>query len=145
MKTLVFSVEIFADSEHVWKTLWENESYTCWTKPFTEGCTYETEAFAEGNDITFLSPTGDGMSSKIVSYKHREFVAFEHFGMIVNGVKSTFKAEDDHHQYLETYQLEKNENSVTLTVKVDTLEPWEAMMSTSFPQALKIIKELSEQ
>lgn len=39
----------------------------------------------------------------------------------------------------------KNENSVTLTVKVDTLEPWEAMMSTSFPQALKIIKELSEQ
>ncbi|HQN57635.1 MAG TPA: hypothetical protein PLR24_10370 [Saprospiraceae bacterium] len=46
---------------------------------------------------------------------------------------------------METYQPEKNENSATLTVKVDTLEPWEAMMSTSFPQALKIIKELSEQ
>lgn len=144
MKTLKFEIQIHSSIETVWKTLWDKETYTKWTKPFTEGCYYETESFTEGNEVKFLSPNGDGMLSTIVSLKQQEFVAFEHLGMIVNGEKSTFKTESDNHQYLETYQLIKNENSVTLIAKIDTLEPWEDTMNTTFPQALQIIKELSE-
>ncbi|MBK7099816.1 MAG: hypothetical protein IPH58_17845 [Sphingobacteriales bacterium] len=145
MKTLTFKITINSNPEKIWKTLWDKESYTEWTKPFTEGCYYETESFTVGNEIKFLSPSGDGMLSKISSLQPNDFVAFEHLGMIMNGEKSSFKAENDNHQYLETYQLIQNENSVALTAKVDTLEPWEETMNTSFPRALEIIKKLSEQ
>lgn len=145
MKTLIFNIEINAYPENIWKKLWDKETYTKWTKPFTEGCYYETESFTVGNEIKFLSPSGDGMLSKISSLKANEFVAFEHLGMIMNGEKISFKAENENHQCLETYQLVQNENLVTLTTKVDTLEPWEKIMNTAFPQALEIIKKLSEQ
>jgi len=144
MKTLIFEIEIQSNVEKIWKSLWDKDYYTQWTKPFTEGCYYETTTFSEGNHIKFLSPSGDGMLSKIVSLKPQEFVAFEHLGMIMNGKESSFKAENDNHQYLETYHLLQNENTVILTVKVDTLEPWEDMMNQSFPKALQIVKELSE-
>ncbi len=144
MKTLTFNIEIQAIPEKIWDVLWTKESYTKWTKPFAEGCYYETESFAEGNEIKFLSPSGDGMLSKIVSLEPQEYVAFEHLGMIINSEKSSFKAEGDNHQYLETYQLVESENSTTLTTKVDTLEPWEETMNTAFPKALQIIKKLSE-
>lgn len=144
MKTLIFSIEIQSNSEKIWDTLWNKEKYTKWTKPFTEGCYYETASFTEGSEIKFLSPSGDGMLSKIATLKPQEYVAFEHLGMVMNGEKTFFKSEDDKHQYLETYLLVQNPNSITLTATVDTLEPWEETMNTAFPQALQIVKELTE-
>ena len=145
MKTLKFTIEILAQPEKVWNALWDKQHYTQWTKPFTEGCYYETEAFTEGSKINFLSQNGDGMISKIAVLHPGEYVAFEHLGMVYQGKESSFKTADDTHQYLETYRLTANENGTTLTVEVDTLEPWEESMNTSFPKALQIVKEISEQ
>lgn len=144
MKTLTFNIEIQSNIEKIWNVLWNKENYTKWTKPFTEGCYYETESFAEGSEIKFLSPSGDGMLSKITYLKPYEYVAFEHLEMEMNGEKISFKSKDDKHQYLETYRLVQLPNSVLLTATVDTLEPWENTMNTAFPQALQIIKEISE-
>lgn len=144
MKTLIFKISIQAKPEEVWGSLWNKENYTKWTKPFTEGCYYEVESFSEGNEIKFLSLSGDGMLSKIITLKPQEYVAFEHLSMVMNGQEVSFKPEGDKHNYVESYELSEDENSTTLTVKVDTLEAWEEIMSSSFPQALQVVKELSE-
>ncbi len=143
MKTLAFSVEIKAKPEKIWNVLW-SDTYTKWTEPFTKGCYYETSSFSEGNEIRFLAPGGDGMLSKIVSLKPIEFVAFEHVGILMNGEITFFKEKNDNQHYLETYQLVQHKNAVILTAKVDTLDPWEVTLNTTFPKALEIIKELAE-
>lgn len=145
MKTLQYSIEIKAMPETIWQKLWNKEDYTKWTKPFTEGCYYETESFEEGNAIYFLAPNGDGMISKIVTLKPNEYVAFEHLGMKMNGEETSFKAENDSHNYIESYELIENGEMTTLIAKVDTLEPWVESMNNSFPKALEIVKQLSEE
>lgn len=144
MKTLIYTIEIKANKDKVWQSLWEKENYTIWTAPFTPGCYYETTSFSEGNEIRFLASNGDGMISKIVKLQPQEHIAFEHLSMLENGTISSLKTNEDSHAYIESYTLQENENSVTLIVKVDTLEPWEETMNNSFPKALQIVKELSE-
>jgi hypothetical protein len=144
MKTLTFTIEILSNKKNIWDVLWGKESYTKWTKPFMEGCYYETESFSKGNEIKFLAPNGDGMISKIADLQSQDYVAFEHLSMLEKGKESSFKTDGDAHQYIESYQLIENEKSVTLIAKVDTLESWVEMMNNSFPKALQIVKKISE-
>jgi hypothetical protein len=144
MKTLTFEINILAKAKKIWETLWNEESYTQWTKPFAEGCTYKTDEFGEGNSILFLSKNGDGMVSRIDKLIPNRLVAFEHLGMLEQGKETSFRNENDQHRYIESYELVENENTTQLLVKVDTLEPWENTMNQTFPKALEIIKALSE-
>ena len=144
MRTLTFEINIQAKAEKIWKTLWDKETYTLWTAPFAEGCSYETTSFAEGNTILFLAKNGDGMVSRISKLTPQVGVSFEHVAMLVQDKEIAFRTEEDTHQYLESYELLEHESTTLLLVKVDTLEPWENTMNTTFPKALEIIKTLSE-
>ncbi len=144
MTTLEFKIEILAKPVKIWQKLWNQEDYMNWTKPFAEGCYYETESFIEGSAINFLASSGDGMISKIITLKPNEYIAFEHLAMIMNGEECSFKEENDNHIYIESYQLIDKGDFTILIAKVDTLEPWVESMNNSFPKALEIVKQISE-
>lgn len=145
MKTLTYTIEIQADKDKIWQSLWEGENYTKWTTPFSEGLYIERESFSEGSEIRFFAPNGDAMISKIVNLQPNEYVAFEHLSMMHNGEISSFNKDGETNQYFESYRLVDNENSVTLVAKVDTLESEEKSMDKTFLKALQIVKQLSEQ
>nr|WP_288934111.1 SRPBCC domain-containing protein [uncultured Allomuricauda sp.] len=145
MKTLTYKIEIQAGKDKVWESLWDKENYTKWTKPFSEGLYIETESFSEGSEIRFFAPNGDAMISKIINLQPREYVAFEHLSMMQNGEISSFNKDGETNQFFESYRLIDNESSITLVAKVNTLESEEKSMDKTFPKALQIVKELSEQ
>ncbi len=144
MKTLTYQTEIQANKDKIWEVLWGKENYTKWTKPFTEGCYYETDSFSPGNEIRFLAPNGDGMISKIVELQPQEYVAFAHIAMLENGKIITLSEDKESKPFIESYRLIENGTTITLKAQVDTLQPWEESMNSSFPKALQLVKELSE-
>ncbi|MEO2052013.1 MAG: hypothetical protein ABGX00_09590 [Allomuricauda sp.] len=145
MKTLTYTIEIQAGKDKIWESLWDKDNYTKWTKPFSEGLYFETASFSEGSEIRFFAPNGDAMISKIINLQPKEYIAFEHLSMMQNGKISAFNNEGENNQFFESYQLVENESSVTLKAKVNTLESEEKSMDKTFPKALQIVKELSEQ
>lgn len=145
MKTLTYTIEIQAGKDKIWESLWDKDNYTKWTKPFSEGLYFKTASFSEGSEIRFFAPNGDAMISKIINLQPKEYIAFEHLSMMQNGEISAFNNEGETNQFFESYQLVENESSVTLIAKVNTLESEEKSMDKTFPKALQLVKELSEQ
>jgi len=144
VKTLTYKIEIQASKDKIWESLWDKDNYTKWTKPFSEGLYFETESFSEGSEIRFVAPSGDAMISKIVNLYSKEFVAFEHLSMMQNGEISSFIEDGEANQFFESYRLIENESSITLIAQVNTLESEEKSMDKTFPKALQIVKDLSE-
>lgn len=82
MIKLEFKVNINCTPEHLWLCLWESEYYKQWTRIFTPGSYYKTEAFIQGSIIHFLSPEGHGMYSRIETLEPNKYIVFKHLGDI---------------------------------------------------------------
>lgn len=144
IKKLVFEVNIKASREKVWEKLWDKESYTLWTKPFTEGSYYEGE-LKEGNRVHLLSPTGEGMYSDIEILQENELLIFKHIGMLKD--KKELPLDEETKTWtgcFESYRLKQNDGSTLVIVEVDTIENYVDWMNKSFPMALQELKKISE-
>ena len=144
IKKLVFEVNIKASREKVWEKLWDKESYTLWTKPFTEGSYYEGE-LKEGNRVHLLSPTGEGMYSDIEILRENELLIFKHIGMLKD--KNELPLDEETKRWsgcFESYRLKQNDGSTLVIVEVDTIKNYVDWMNKSFPVALQELKKISE-
>ena len=144
MKTLKFSVHIAAPKEIVWNVLWNDESYKRWTSVFHEG-SYAVSDWKEGSKILFLSPSGEGMNSVIERKVPNEVMSFKHLGMVQNGIEQP--ADEETKKWsgaLESYYLHEEDGISELKVELDTVEENVQYFETTFPLALKKVKELAE-
>jgi len=139
MEKLTFTRQIDAPSEHVWKCLWEEESYKYWTSVFYPGSYAEID-WQEGGEARFLSPEGDGMWSVVKSYSPGREVVFEHQGEIKKGNKEKTKWAGS----TEAYAIKEVEGSTELVVTMDTIEESRAYFESTFPKALDRLKEFAE-
>jgi len=140
MQKLQFSTRINAPKEKIWELLWSEEGYRKWTSVFSEG-SYAESDWEEGSPIRFLSPSGDGMYSRIQRKVPNRVMIFEHEGEIRDGKETPTSWAGS----TEGYFLEDAGEGTELKVELDTTEDAAAYFNTAFPKALEIVRELAEQ
>lgn len=141
IKTISFSIHIDSKREKIWSVLWNPTTYEKWTSVFTEGSHYEGE-IRQGNTIQFLGKDGGGMSSHIEKLIENEQMVFAHQKELKNGVEtdSTWQGAK------EIYYLKKeNDTGIELQVIMDITPDMEDYFNKTFPKALALIKQISEQ
>jgi uncharacterized protein YndB with AHSA1/START domain len=144
MKTLKFTTSINASAEKLWQTLWEDATYRQWTSLFSEG-SHAVSSWKEGERILFLGANGDGMFSEIAKLTPNAYMAFRHLGMIKDGVEQPATEETKGWSgAMETYTLQVNGNSVTLTATIDSVDEFAPYFEEKFPLALGKLKDLAE-
>ena len=145
MEKINFTTNINAPREKVWKVLWDDDSYRKWTSVFTEGSYAETDDWKEGSKVLFLSPSGDGMVSKVASNKKNEFMSFEHLGVVKNGVEDTeSESVKGWAGARENYTLKEENGKTKLVVDMDSTDEFKDYFAKTFPVALEKVKELAE-
>lgn len=145
MQTLLFSTQIAASPEQVWKSLWESENYQAWTSVFCEGSHYKTDSFTEGSRIHLLAPNGEGMYSILDKIIENQFLAFRHLGVMKDFEEVPPNDETQAWENaIESYELKAEHNGTGLYVRVDTLPEYVNHMNQTFPRALAKLKEMAE-
>lgn len=143
MKTLQFSITIFAPKETVWATLWQDASFRVWANFIDEG-TYMKGTLQEGNEVQFLSAVnGYGVTSLVEKLRKNELLVLRHSADTKEAGRRKRKKEWT--GGLERYTLTENMGITTLQVELDTPEELETAFQQQFPQALACIKKLAEQ
>ncbi|MEP6951241.1 MAG: SRPBCC domain-containing protein [Ginsengibacter sp.] len=140
MTTLKFPIKINATKEKVWETLWNDSTYREWTAAFMEG-SYAESDWNEGSKILFLTPKGDGMFGIIEKKIPNEQMTFRHLGEVKNGIEET----KDWGTALESYHLEEKDGVTELNVEMSATPELEQYFNDTFPKALNILKQISEQ
>jgi uncharacterized protein YndB with AHSA1/START domain len=141
LKRITFSIHIASDRNTVWNILWNPETYEEWSSMFSEGSHCKGE-LKQGNTIHFLNKDGAGISSHIEKLKENEQLVFANHKELKNGVEIGNSWEGAK----EIYNLkDKGEHATGLQVRVDTTPDMEGYFQQRFPQALAMVKRLSEQ
>lgn len=144
MKKLVFNTQINASKEKVWFSLWDDENYENWTTVYCDGF-YAVSSWEAGSKIYFLSPSGDGMYSKITSKKPFDSITFKHVGNLINfkemplDEETKLWTESDEH-----YSLTEENGITQLTITINSLDHYIAFYEGVIPKALEKIKAIAE-
>lgn len=144
---MTFDITISAPREKVWRTLWDNDTYSAWTAPFAEGSRAATD-WKKGSKILFLDGKGSGMISKVEEVITNEFMGITHVGVVKNGVESM--DDEEARQWsgaYENYTLKETNGKTHLHVEMGGIEipaEYEDYFKNTWPAALNKLKELSE-
>ncbi len=145
METMHFSTQINAPREKVWDIMLSKDTYEEWTKAFDPGSQYVGD-WNEGSEILFLGADGQtGMASKIKESRKPEFISIEHVGIVKDGVVDTTSEEAKKWApSFENYTFKEADGGTELSVSLDVLPEHKSMFDQSWPEALKLLKELAE-
>lgn len=143
-KHLRYSTTIAAPVATVWRLMTSHGSYERWTAPFAEGSTFDG-AWDQGAKIRFLAPSGDGMVSEIAENRKHAYLSIRHLGFLANGVEDTTSdAVRAWAPAYENYTFTAVPEGTRLDIDMDVSEEWEEHMDAAWPQALAVLKEMSE-
>ena len=145
-KTKQIQVEttIKAPAEVVWEVLFGKETFTHWTAPFGEGATFEG-SWNEGERIRFLSPSGDGVVSKIAENRPNEFLSILHIGQIHDGKDDTeSESVREWAPVFENYTLSAVPGGTRVTIDQEITGEWEQVTKETWPKALELVKRICE-
>ncbi|MCW5962313.1 MAG: SRPBCC domain-containing protein [Pyrinomonadaceae bacterium] len=144
MEKLKYTEQIDAPREKVWQTLWNDETYRQWTKPFSEQ-SHASSDWKLGSRVEFHDGNNNGMYSEIDALTPDEFMSFKHLGMFKDGKDVPFEGDlSGWANAHETYRLTENNGGTELYVEVDAVASFVDFMNEKMPQALGIVKRLSE-
>lgn len=139
-----FTVTIRANPAVVWHHITAIQSYKHWTSAFADGSYFEG-TWDLGSRIQFLSPSGDGMVAEIAERRQNEFISIRHLGFIANGIEDTSSdAVTAWAPAYENYTLLQMSEGTKLVVDQDVAPEWQEHLSTAWPKALDLLKDLCE-
>jgi len=142
MNKSVFSIEIKTKKESVWKALWDDQAYRDWASVFFEGSYMVYDKLNEGNTVHFLGPDKSGIYSVIENHIPNEKIQFKHIGSVVEGEEQAIDEESKKWSgATEAYSIIEDGDTCTLLVEIDIMEEHLEFMTTTFPLALKKVKE----
>ncbi len=139
MKKIEFFIKINAPKEKVWATLWDDSTYRQWTSVFAPD-SHAVSDWKQGSPIKFVDGQGDGMYSIIETNLPFEKMSFKHLGEIKNGKETTV----DWEGAMETYFLNESNGITEVKMEMDIKEEFEKYFIATFPKALELIKQISE-
>lgn len=144
MKQMVFSTQIDAPRETVWRTMLELDTYRDWTSAFFPGSTYEG-SWEKGARIRFIGPEGSGMFSQIAESRPHELLSIRHLGELKAGVEEAKGgAEGGWGWAFETYSFSDSGSATELRVELDVPPDFEEFMASAWPKALARLKLICE-
>jgi len=142
---LLFSIDIRAAKDKIWKALWDENSYRDWAGVFFEGSYAITDSWKEGSTVLFLAPDQSGIYSTIEKHIPNITMWFTHIGTVLHGKEQPI--DDEAKKWsgaTEVYTLTEGSGYNTLTIEIDVLDEHRDFMTNTFPKALEVIKRLSE-
>ena len=151
MKKIQFKQEINASAEKVYNTMLGINSiktYEQWTAEFNPTSSYEGN-WEKGSKMYFVGTDSSGkkagMISEIADNIPFKFISIRHYGML-DGDKEIIEGPDveEWAGSLENYSLDENNGVTTVTVEIDLSEDYQDYFNTTWPKALKVLKDLSE-
>ncbi len=145
MKNIEFNVFVNSDTDKLWKTLWEKESYEKWASVFSEGTHLDQYDLKEGNIIQFLGANGDGMYAVIEVLRVGAQMTFQFLGQLKEGKEIPFEMHNTKELAgTESYLLLPQEMGTNLNIEVVIPDEWVSYVEEKYPLALLKIKELAE-
>ncbi|MFY1045735.1 SRPBCC family protein [Chryseobacterium sp. GP-SGM7] len=147
METLSYEIIIDAPKEKIWDVLWENKSYSEWTKFFNpKSASIMKSDWQVGGKTYFTNADGEGMVSTIDSLEKPGQIIFKHLGMVdKDGNEDTQSKEVmEWSGCFEKYILIDFEGKTKLHTEVQVDKEWRDHMNEGFNKGLQIVKELSE-
>lgn len=144
MENEKFSILIRASRSKVWEVLWSKETYGKWTRPFGEGSMMVTD-WTSGSLVRCIDSDSNGMLTRIVELRPMEFVCFEPVAIIHGGVEEYDSKEVQGWKGAdESYTLTGQGSFTELAINMH-FSPFErTAVMDAWPQALEIVKNLSE-
>ncbi len=144
MEKIRFTESINAPKEKVWEALWNDDNYRKWTSVFSPESHAITD-WKEGSKVLFLDGKGSGMVSKIDKLVPNQMMSFLHLGVVKNGEEdTTSEAVKQWAGSHEDYFLQQNDGTTELTVELDSNDEFKTFFQQTFPKALRLVKEISE-
>ncbi len=157
VKVSNFEIEINAGVEKVWEMMLGDAGYRQWTVEFNPGGSYYEKEnqnnngeFVVGEKVKFLGPDGEGtmggMLSTVKEVRKNQFISFEHYGFMMNGVEDTeSESVKSWAPSYENYTFEHvSENKTLIKVDIEMSADWADMMNALWPKALVKLKEICE-
>ena len=144
MNRLSFSIMIHAPKDDIWRTLLGDTTYRRWSNVFEEGSYADTD-WKECSKALFLTPSGNGMVSRIVAHRPKELLTIQHLGIVKNGIEDTEGAEAKGWAgAIENYTLWEANGACILTVEMDVKDEYRSFFQNKWPKALAKVKEIAE-
>ncbi len=142
MKKLQFTIEINADKEKVWNTLWQDKTFREWAGIIDPG-TYIVGELKQGNEVQFISAEGYGVTSFVEKLIPNEYLLLKHLADTKESGKEEREKEWTGGE--ESYRLLDNGTITTLNVEFNVPLELEEYFNVNYPKALEKIKELAEE
>ncbi|CAN5456180.1 SRPBCC domain-containing protein [soil metagenome] len=139
MEIIEFSIKIHASKQNVWASLWDEANYPKWTSVFGEG-NRAIGDWNEGSKIHFIAKDGGGLFSVIENKVIYEQIIFKHLGELKNGEEII----NEWAGAKEKYFLTEVGNTTELKVEMDIKTAYKDYFIDTFPKALQIVKQISE-
>lgn len=146
MMELTYTVTINAPKSVVWDTMIEKDTYTQWTKAFSEGSDY-TGTWGKGEELDFLDPGIGGTRATVEVFEPHEKTVLKHKA-ILDAQSQPTTPDENGEKWLgstEEYILSDDDGGTLLTVNVATDEAFRKMFDESWPKALALLKTICEQ
>ena len=140
MTVLHFTIKINATPEKVWDVLWTDATYRKWTAVFSEE-SHAISDWNEGSTIQFIGPGNNGMYGIIQKKIPNTQMVFKHLGELKNGVQDP----KEWGNALESYFLNGLDGGTELNVELDTTDNFKEYFTNTFPKALEMVKQITEQ
>ena len=142
---LEFKITINATARKVWDTMLEPESYKRWVQVSWPGSHYLGK-WKQGEEIEFLSSSGEGTLAHLAEISPYEVIAAEHRAVILKdgSYDNTSDVAKGWIGTTETYRFTEKNSKTEVKVEINTNPEWEKMFNDGWPNALKKLKELSE-
>ena len=148
--TMHFGITINAPKARVWDTMLQDATYRQWTTAFNPGGSswYEGD-WTPGSTMRFLGSGANGalggMVSRIKEARPCDFLSIEHLGVVQEGKEDT--TSDLAMQFasaLENYTFVDKDGATEVLVDMDTAEEHRPMFEETWPNALRLLKQLAE-
>lgn len=138
------TITISAPKNRVWRVLLEDETYRKWTAVFCEGSYVEGD-WSEGSMIRFLTPSNEGMVSKVAVHRPDEILTLQHLGIVKDG-QDDFESEVSRTWAgsTETYRVSESNGVTTLRIEQEIGRDHLEWFTKTWNEALAKVKALSE-
>ena len=145
---LVFETEIKAAPAVVYKVMIGEDSYQQWTKAFNETSRYVGN-WQKGSEILFVGLDANGEQGGMISFIKEnmpaKFISIEHRGMLKGNDRILEGPEVEPWKGgLENYHFIPTTEGCLLRVEMDSNDDFKSYFEETWPQALEILKKLSE-
>lgn len=145
MQTREYEIDIAAPAKAVWETLLNPDLYARWSKAFSEQSTFIGK-WGAGEEMLFFDPTRGGTKAVLDVFKPMQQMVARHIAVLNEQMQedATSEVAKQWMGSLEDYRLEAIAEGTRLKVVMSVPESFVPMFDNSWPQALELIKQLSE-